>query len=125
MTSFGALAIAGTTSGSLVLGFTVIAFAAWLQYNERRGWDHEPDRDDLEADYLRRRSRSRTVIQALFAVAGGLMIVAAFAPRGAAWIACWMIIMVCLVVIVVLAGVDAFRTRRYYQNRMTEIRRQL
>ena len=111
--------------GSIVIGVTLLSFAIWLHWNERRGWAHESLDDDLDHRYFASRLRSRRWVHLLFALCGILVIVAAFAGPGRVWIGCWMSVMVALLVIMVLAGVDAFRTLRYQSKKKPEIRRQI
>jgi hypothetical protein len=112
-------------AGSLVLGTTLLCFAAWLHWSEMHGWPDEQFVTELDHRYLARRQRSRRRIHLIIAVCGGLMIVAAFAGPGPVWLAAWMTIIVSMMTVVVLAGFDAWRTHRYHQDKLPEIRRQL
>lgn len=111
--------------GSLVLGITVIAFAAWLQWNDSLGWPNETFRTDLDREYLTVRTRARKRIHVLIAGSGGLILVAAFAGPGAIWMIAWIAVMVVLMTVVVLAGKDALRTHRYHVRKLPEIRREI
>ncbi|EMI22689.1 putative membrane protein [Rhodopirellula maiorica SM1] len=112
-------------AGSLVIGITLLAFAIWLHWNEHRGWANESPQGALDQHYFASRMRSRRWVHLLFAFCGVLVIVAAFAGPGRIWIGCWMSVMVALLVIMVLAAVDAFRTLRYQSKKKPEIRRQV
>jgi hypothetical protein len=52
-----------------------------------------------------------------------LILVAAFAGLGPIWVAAWTTVMFALITVVILAGVDAFRTHRYQVDKLPEIRR--
>lgn len=110
-------------AGSLLMGITVLCFAAWLQWNDSQGWPNESFKTDLDHRYHTRRSRARKRIHFIIAASGILIIVAAFAGPGPVWVAAWMCVTVALLTVVVLAGVDAFRTHRYHIQKLPEIRR--
>ncbi len=112
-------------AGSIVIGVTLLSFAIWLHWNERQGWAGESSDDRLDQHYYASRMRSRRWVHVLFGLCGILVIVAAFAGPGRVWIGCWMSVMLALLVIMVLAGVDAFRTLRYQSKKKPEIRRQI
>ena len=110
-------------AGSLVMGVTVLCFAAWLHWNDIQGWPNESFKSELDNQYRRRRSRSRTRIHMIIAACGVLIIVAAFAGPGPVWVAAWMSVTAALMTVVVLAGFDAIRTHRYQKAKLPEIRR--
>ena len=41
------------------------------------------------------------------------------------WVAMWCSVMVALVVVVLLAGIDAIHTQRYLKSKMPELRKQM
>lgn len=109
-------------AGSIVMAVTVLFFAAWLHYNDGRGWGQdERFRTELDLKYLDRRTRSRRRIHMIIAVCGILILVAAFAGPGPVWIASWMTVMVALAIVVVLAGFDALRTYRYQNAKLKSL----
>ncbi len=110
--------------GSLVLGATLCLFAGWLHRTEKRGWPNESFDTDLDQEYRSRRLRSRRRINGLIAICGVLILIAAFASPGNLWALCWILVMVGLMLVVFLAGVDVFRTHRYHQKKLPEIRKQ-
>ncbi|MCH1496485.1 MAG: hypothetical protein L7U72_14795 [Rubripirellula sp.] len=110
--------------GSLVLGATLCLFAGWLHRTEQRGWPNETFHTELDQEYRVARLRSRRRINFLIAVCGVLILIAAFASPGNLWAICWILVMMGLVLVVFLAGVDAFRTHRYHQRKLPEIRKQ-
>jgi hypothetical protein len=112
-------------AGSLVLGITLIAFAGWLHYQDTEGWPSENFITDLDKKYHKRRTSSRRRIHVILSGCGVAAVAAAFFGPGAVWVAMWSIVMVSLVVVVVLAGVDALRTQRYLKSKLPEIRKQL
>jgi hypothetical protein len=111
--------------GSLILGFTVIAFAAWLQWNEVGEWPSATARTALDREYLATRTRARKRIHALIAISGLLILIAAFAGPGPVWLGAWLGVMALLVTVVFLAGLDALRTHRYHVRKLPEIRREI
>ena len=102
--------------GSLVLGATLCLVAGWLHRTEKRGWPNESFDTDLDQEYRSRRLRSRRRINGLIAICGVLILIAAAL--------CWILVMVGLMLVVFLAGVDVFRTHRYHQKKLPEIRKQ-
>jgi hypothetical protein len=110
-------------AGGLLLAATLLCFAGWLQWTEHRGWPH--DSADCETDhvYLTKRKRSRSLVNALIGVCGLMVLIATLAGVGLIFVAMWSTVALTLMVIVVLAGLDALRTHRYHQDRMRELRR--
>jgi len=112
-------------SVSLFLGITLVAFAGWLHRQDTDGWPGESFTTELDKKYHKRRTRSRRRIHMILAGCGVAAIVAAFSGLGAVWGAMWTIVMVSLVVVVVLALIDAFHTQRYLKSKIPEIREKL
>ena len=111
--------------GSLVLGVTIIAFAAWLQWNESENATEETPRTDLDREYFSARTRARKRIHVLIAISGVFVLVAAFAGPGPVWLFSWMGVIVLLMIVVMLAGLDALRSHRYHVRKLPEIRREI
>ena len=111
-------------AGSLLLAVTVTGFAVWLQMNESRDWP-KAAASELETKYRKKRFRWRSFIHNMLIVAGGLIAVAGFAGAGRIWVVCWASVMVILLLVMMLAIIDGFRTRRYLKQRLPEIRRQI
>lgn len=109
---------------SLILAVTLIGFALWLQMNEGRGWP-EDDASKIDADYRAKRFRRRSRIHSVLIIAGGLIAVAGLAGKGRVWIACWSAVMVLLMVVMMMAIADGYRTRRYLRRRLPEIQREI
>ena len=109
-------------AGSLVLGFTLIGFAFWLQWNDSFGWPDEKFETKLDHDYHVKRSRSRRRIHMIIAACGTAIILAAIAGPGPIWIGAWMCVSVALMTVVILAGFDAFRTHRYHREKLPKLR---
>jgi Flp pilus assembly protein TadB len=108
----------------LILGVTLISFSLWLQRTEGRGWPNETYDSELDAEYLRRRKRSRRRVNLIFAFCGTLILVAGVSgPR--VFVVAWMTVTVALLTVMMLAAVDVVRTQRYQQKKLPEIRRQL
>lgn len=110
---------------SLVLGVTLIAFAAWLHRQDTRGWPSDDFTTDLDKAYHRRRTRSRRRIHFILAGCGLAAIVAAFDEGGPLWVAMWSVILLSVLLLVFLAGLDALHTHRYMKSKLPEIRKAL
>ena len=111
--------------GSLILGLTVIAFAAWLHWNETLGWPNESFQTELDREYLTTRTRARKRIHIVIACSGGLIMVAAFAGPGTIWLFAWMGVILLLLTVVLLAALDALRSHRYHLRKLPEIRKEI
>lgn len=111
-------------AGGMILAFTCMAFAVWLQRTELMGWPRE-SYDQRDEDYLRRRRRSRLRVNVLFFVCGLLILAATLAGRehAALWAGCWLAVVAVLMVVVMLACLDVWRTLRHQRDRMDEMRR--
>jgi len=109
-------------AGSLLMGFTVIAFAIWLEYNDGLGWPEENERavkpTDHDERYHHLRRRWRRVVHALIATCGALMAAAGLAGLGPFWIACWTAVAILLLSVIMIAMGDAIRTQRYFRAKL-------
>jgi Flp pilus assembly protein TadB len=112
-------------AGSMVLGITVLSFAAWLHWNDIQGWPNEPYKTEVDNQYLARRKRSRKRIHIIIAACGVFILVAAIAGPGPIWVAAWMSVILALLTVIILALFDAFRTHRYQKTKVPEIRRDI
>ena len=121
-------------AGSLVLSITLIAFAVWLQWNEKHGWPQEFDEvnramhplvgTELDREYYASRGRSRRRIHVIIGICGALILIAAIAGGGLVWLVAWSCVMVALMGVVLLALLDAVRTHRYHRSKLPEVRDQ-
>ncbi|MFK8111737.1 MAG: hypothetical protein AB8B91_06030 [Rubripirellula sp.] len=109
-------------AGSLVLAFTLFGFAGWLHWNEIHGWPEESFKTELDKQYHDRRGRARGRIHLIIVVCGVLILIAAFAGPGPLWAGCWMSVFVALVTVVILACFDFYRTHRYHQKKLPELK---
>ncbi len=111
-------------AGSLLVGFTVILVAVWLEYQDwllaftatqdlryRRPTDATVQA--IENRFQKVRRRWRLVIHTLLAACGGLMIAAGWAGPGRFWIAAWTAVTILMLCIMMLALADAIRTRHH------------
>lgn len=110
--------------GELLMGSTLVFFAAWLQWTESRGWPHDSlDSDEaIDQQYLARRGKSRRLVNSLIGICGALILSAAFAGAGVVFVAAWSTVAMILFVIIILAGLDAFRTHRHHSDKIRQIR---
>lgn len=121
-------------AGSLLVGFTIILVAVWLEYNDsvtsaylaRQEPDKQLTRDtateSIDARYQRVRRRWRLVIHLLLAICGALMIAAGWAGPGKFWIASWTAVAMLMLCILVLAVGDALRTHAHQVRKLAETR---
>lgn len=111
-------------AGSLLVGFTVLLVAVWLEYQdslasaataEEHRYRRPADASNqaIESRYQKIRRRWRLVIHWLLAICGALMIAAGWAGPGRFWIAAWTAVTLLLLCIMMLALGDAIRTRHH------------
>lgn len=110
-------------AGSLLIGFTVIVVAIWLEYNDSLGWPNEIERErnnssEQDQRYRVVRRRWRRVVHALIAVCGALMASAGLAGLGRFWVAAWTAVAILMMSIIVIALGDAIRTQRHYATKL-------
>ena len=106
----------------LILGLCLIGFALWLQSTESKGWPNESYHGETDEKYLRRRRRSRQRVNGIFLICGVLILVASVSgPR--MFVLAWTAVTLALLVIVVLAALDAIRTQRYLNKKLPELRK--
>lgn len=110
-------------AGGMLLSFTLLFFAGWLQWTEARGWPHENDLDVDDGPYLLARRRGRFRVNLLIGTCGVLVLIATIAGVGLVFAAAWTTVTMILFVIVVLAGLDAWRTHRHHQDKVRRIRK--
>ncbi len=121
-------------AGSLLVGFTVILVAVWLEYNDSimtaylasRTGDQKLTKDNAkqssDARYQKVRRRWRLVIHVLLAICGALMIAAGWAGPGKFWIASWTAVAMLMLCILILAIGDALRTHTHQVRKLAETR---
>ena len=109
-------------AGGLLLGGTLLFFAVWLQWTEQRGWPHDTFTADEDQAYLSRRKRSRLLVNVLIGICGLLILAATLSGVGIVFVAAWSTVTLILMVIVILAGLDAFRTHRHHQEKIRRTR---
>lgn len=124
-------------AGSLLVGFTVIMVAVWLEYNDSLPLENGDKRraigelasesamESSEIRYRRTRRRWRMVIHLLLALCGALMVAAGWAGPGKFWIASWTAVAMLMACIVVLALGDAVRTHTHHVRKVSETKRAL
>ena len=120
-------------AGSIVLALTLIAFAVWLQWNEvlgeesrsNEGLHNQSKLTELDERYFHKRTRARKWIHALIAGCGVAIIITAFAGNAIVWMVGWILVMLVLMVVMLMAALDALRTYHYHQRKLPEVRRQV
>lgn len=110
--------------GQLLMGSTLLFFASWLQWTERRGWPHDAfDRNEVsDQQYLTQRGRSRRLVNSLIGICGALILSAAFSGDVVIFVAAWSTVSMILFVIIILAALDAFRTQRHHADKIRRMR---
>ena len=110
-------------AGCLLMASAVIGLALYLQIHEGQQWPTKQT-TEIERKYRRSRFRWRSLIHNLLILSGGLMAVAGIAgtQRMRWWLICWILVAMTLLVVVMLAFLDAIRTRRYLRDRLPEMR---
>ena len=110
-------------AGGLVLSGTLLFFAFWLQWTERRGWPQDSFNSEDDRDYLARRLKSRGLVNLLIGICGGLILLATLAgQRTIAFLAAWLTVTLILMVVILLAGLDAYRTLRHHKDKIRRLR---
>lgn len=110
-------------AGGLVLSSTLLFFAGWLQWTEKRGWPNDQFTGEDDQDYLARRMRSRGLVNTLIGTCGLLILLATLAGQGTlVFLAAWLTVILILLVIVLLAGLDAYRTLRHQKDKLRRLR---
>ena len=108
----------------IILGLTLIGFAFWLQWTERRGWPNESFDSEVDANYFAGRMRWRRRVNVIFATCGVLILSANMAgPK--LFVLAWMSVILGLLAIMILAAFDVIRTQRYVSDKIPEIRRRV
>ncbi len=108
----------------LILGLTLIGFAIWLQRTEAKGWPNESYKTELDIAYLQRRMKSRRRVNFILGICG-VLILAAGVSGPTIFMMAWLIVTLALMTVVVLAGLDVWRTHRYLNDKLPEIRRDM
>ena len=109
-------------AGGILLAFTLLFFAFWLQWTEHHGWPHDGFDTAEDAEYLTKRKKSRRFVNILIGMCGGLILAATLAGVGVVFLTAWSIVSLILIVILFLAGLDAFRTHRHHQDKLRRLR---
>lgn len=110
-------------AGGLLLAVTLLFFAVWLQWTEHQGWPHDTFDSEDDLEYLDRRKKSRLRVNILIGICGLLILAATLSGAGVVFVAAWSIVTLILMVIVILAGLDAFRTHRHQQDKIRRMRK--
>ncbi len=113
-------------AGGLVLSVTIISFAIWMQWNEnQQAVGVDKGASEVDRRYIRRRARHRQIVNGLFLFTGLLVLASTFAgvERKLLWLSLWATTIAVLMVIVILAGIDALRTHLYHLHKLPEVRK--
>jgi len=110
-------------AGCLLIGFTVIVVAVWLEYNDLLGWPNEIELErvassDRDERYRIVRRRWRKIVHCLIAVCGALMAAAGLSGLGPFWIAAWTAVALLMLTIILIAMGDAIRSHRHYASKL-------
>lgn len=111
-------------AGGCLLGGTLLFFAVWLQWTEHRGWPHDTFDGEEDREYRAKRRKSRLLVNVLIGICGLLILTSTFADHRVVFVAAWSIVSLILMVVIVLAGLDAFRTHRHQRDKLRRMREQ-
>lgn len=110
---------------SLLFGIWVVAVALGLESHRRHSDRVETGRSPLDVCYRAGRRRGRRWTNLLVAVIGLLATAAGVIGVGPIWMVLWALVPPVLCGIVVLAVGDFWRTNRYLQHKLPELRREI
>lgn len=105
-------------AGGLLLGGTLLFFSLWLQWTEHNGWPHDTFDAQRDGAYRKQRRKSRRRVNVLIGICGLLILAATLAGVGLVYLAAWSTVTLILFVIIILAGLDAFRTHRHHKEKL-------
>ena len=109
-------------ASQLIIAGILLFIAAWLHWNEQRGWVDEQFDNETDQVYLSRRTRSRKYVQIMFGICGLLILISAFAGPGRIFVAVWTTVSFVLMVVLVFAFFDVLRTHNYEKHKRRELR---
>lgn len=112
-------------TASFILAVLLLALAVYLERRQRGGpqvGGKDPAFDD---DYLTARIRGRRGVHGVLVLMAVIIASAAWVGPGPLWAALWMAVFGLLVLVVFLAMADAFRSRKYLQRKLPELRKQM
>ena len=109
---------------SVVVGLTIVGIAVWLEWRESQGDVDGLGGGALDQRYLGKRRWLRRAIHLLLLISGVIVLVAGFAGPGRVWVFGWLAVAGLLVMVLALAVVDLWRTKRYLRRKLPELRRQ-
>ncbi|MEZ6088517.1 MAG: hypothetical protein R3C05_10925 [Pirellulaceae bacterium] len=108
---------------SLVVGALMLLAAGVLQWRDASSAKHQDSQSELDERYHVNRTRGRRWVHVLLAICGLLAITAGAVGHGQVFILCWASVPLVLLVIVILAMLDAFRTYQYHAKKLPELRK--
>ena len=85
---------------------------------------HDQFDSDEDREYLSRRMKSRRFVNILIGVCGALILIATLAGVGLVFAVSWTLVTLILCMIVLLAGLDAYRTFRHQKEKLRRMRDQ-
>ena len=109
---------------SVVVGLTIVGIAVWLEWRESQGDVDGLGGGALDQRYLGKRRWLRRAIHLLLLISGVIVLVAGYAGPGRVWVLGWLAVSGLLVMVLALAVVDLWRTKRYLRRKLPELRRQ-
>lgn len=110
-------------AGGLLLGGTLLFFSLWLQWTENHGWPDDTFDAETDTAYRLQRKKSRRLVNILIGLCGLLILSATLAGVGVVYLAAWSTVTLILMVIIILAGLDAYRTHRHHKDKLRQMRK--
>lgn len=106
---------------SVALGLLVMLAAVLLEWRNWRVDRGEPRESELDTRYYGVRTRRRRLVHLLLAIIGALGLTAGLLGHGRAFILIWAAVPLVVLLIVILAMLDAYQTHRYLSKKLPEI----
>lgn len=110
---------------SLLFGVWVVAVALGLESHRRHQDRVETGRSAMDRGYQAGRRRYRRWTNLLVGAVGLLASAAGIVGLGPVWLVLWALVPLVLCGIVTLAVGDAWRTHRYLEHKLPELRREI
>lgn len=107
---------------SLILGFVVLVAVGILELNNRADKELSDASSDLDQKYFQRRKRQRRLVHCLMSLVAFLAITAGIAGPGRTFVLIWAAVPLVILLVVMLAWLDAYQTHDYHTNKIPELR---
>ena len=106
---------------SLLVGIAVLLVVGILE-TRNRSVSAEQLESDTDRDYFYRRGRRRRLVHVILGIVGILAIAAGGVGRGDAYVLIWAAVPLLILIAVLLAMADGYRTVQYHDQKLPEVR---